>query len=571
MLRLLLVIVVLLPLSPSQSLDQFFKDTWEEMLRDNPETATNAGRHEYDDRWTDWSREGRAERRAHLERRLAALNSMAAGDLTGQNRVTVRLLEYDFRSRLDAQDVETHLLSVGQLFGFHNRIYLTIDRMPAHNARDYQNIIARLQAVPAYVDQSIGVLQESIARGMMQPRIVAERVIEQISTQMNQDADHTLLLAAFRSFPSGISPAEQSQLREQAVDAYNTRFLPAWHKLHDFMQTAYLPHVRPADSISSMPGGAEAYAVLVRRLTTTNMTPAEIHRIGEEEVKRIEAEMQKVAAGTGFTGSLAEFQQRLKDDPQQHFQTKEEMLVYCRNIAKIIEPELPHEFRHIPVLLYGVRPIPADREASTATNAQAPSPDFSTPGWFNLNTYEPDQQVKFDKEALVLHEAVPGHIFQITLAHGLKGLPEIRRFYGNSAFAEGWALYAEGLGSELGVYRDPMSRFGQLASEQFRAVRLVVDTGIHQLGWTREQAIEYFRVHAPQESVSEIDRYISWPAQALSYKMGQLRILKLRREAEQRLGAKFDIRDFHDAVLENGTLPLDLLSEEVEQEYIAAK
>ena len=555
----------------SQSLDQFFKDTWEEALRDNPETATGVGRHEYDDRWTDWSKAGRETRREHLEARLKALNALSMDNVTGQDRVTVRLLQFDFQSRLDAQDIETHLLSVGQLFGFHNRIYLTVDRMPAHSVRDYQNIIGRLGAVPAYVDQNIVILNESIDRGMMQPRIVAERVIEQLTTQMNQSADQTALLAAFRNFPSGISLSEQAELRQQATDAYNAKFLPAWHRLHDFMEVSYLPHVRKADSISSMPGGAEAYAILVRRLTTTRMTPAEIHHIGEQEVERIEAEMQKVAAETGFKGTLAEFQQRLKDDPAQHFQTKEEMLIYCRNIAKIIEPQLPHEFRHIPVLLYGVRAIPADREASTATNAQAPSPDFDTPGWFNLNTYEPEKQVKFDKEALVLHEAVPGHVFQITLAHGLKGLPEIRRFYGNSAFAEGWALYSEGLGEQLGVYRDPMSRFGQLASEQFRAVRLVVDTGIHQMGWTRDQAIEYFRLHAPQESVAEIDRYISWPAQALSYKMGQLRILQLRNEAQQKLGAKFDIRDFHDAVLQNGTLPLDLLREEVEEQYIAAR
>jgi uncharacterized protein (DUF885 family) len=266
---------------------------------------------------------------------------------------------------------------------------------------------------------------------------------------------------------------------------------------------------------------------------------------------------------------VAEFQQKMKNDPQQHFQSREEMLVFCRNIAKIIEPELPNQFRHIPALLYGVRAIPADREASEATNAQAPSPDLSTSGWFNLNTYEPEKQVKYDKESLVLHEAVPGHVFQISLAHALRDLPDIRKFYMNSAYTEGWALYAESLGSQLGVYKDPYSRYGKLASERFRAVRLVVDTGIHELGWTRQQAIDYFAAHAPEESVLEIDRYISMPAQALSYKMGPLRIRQLRTEAEQKLGAKFDVRDFHDMVLRNGTLPLDMLQEEVEREIAA--
>ena len=239
------------------------------------------------------------------------------------------------------------------------------------------------------------------------------------------------------------------------------------------------------------------------------------------------------------------------------------MLVYCRNIAKIIEPKLPNQFHHLPMLLYGVRPIPADREAATATNAQPPSPDFTTPGWFNLNTYQPEKQVKFDKESLVLHEAVPGHIFQITLAQAQQTLPDIRKFYFNSAYVEGWALYSESLGDQLGLYQDPYSRFGELSSERFRAVRLVVDTGIHQLGWTREQALQYFHAHAPEEPPAEIDRYISWPAQALSYKMGQLRIRSLRTSAEKRLGPKFDVRAYNDAVIRDGTLPLDLLSEQI--------
>lgn len=246
------------------------------------------------------------------------------------------------------------------------------------------------------------------------------------------------------------------------------------------------------------------------------------------------------------------------------------MLIYSRNVAKIIEPNLPKLFRRIPILLYGIRPIPPDREAATATNAQAPSPDGSIPGWLNLNTYQPEKQVRYDKQALVLHEAVPGHVFQAAVARSMTGLPDFRRFYSNSAYAEGWALYAESLGSQLGVYMDPYDRFGRLASERFRAVRLVVDTGIHAMGWTREQAISFFQEHAPQESLAEIDRYISWPGQALAYKMGQLEIMKLRKEAQIKLGPKFDIREFHDMILRNGALPLELL-EELGERYIASK
>lgn len=558
----LLLLLATQPAFP-QSIDDFFKQTFEEMLRADPEHATSIGRHEYDDRWTDWSKTAREERRHFFETRLEQLKRFSEADLSPANRLTARLVKYDFQSRVDAWDMEEYLLRVGQLFGFHNRVYLTFDRMPARTVHDYENMIARLTAVPVYVDQSIDLMNEAIAHQVTQSRVVTKAITQQIASQMAQDSEHTALLEGFRKIPANIPVAEQQRLRTASKQAYDQVFLPAWRRLYQYMTTTYAQHVRLADSLSSIPNGKQDYAILVRRLTTTNQTPEQIHELGEREVKRIEGEMLAVARQTGFKGTLAQFQEKIRIDPAQRFHSQEEMLVYCRNIAKIIEPQLPNQFRHIPVLLYGVRPIPADRDAGTATNAQAPSPDFSTPGWFNLNTYQPAQQVKYDKESLVLHEAVPGHIFQITLAHSLQGLPDIRKFYMNSAYAEGWALYAESLGSQLGLYRDPASRYGQLASERFRAVRLVVDTGIHEYGWTREEAVQYFRQHAPEESLAEIDRYISWPAQALSYKMGQLTIRELRTQAEQRLGEKFDIRDFHDAVLSQGTLPLELLKDVV--------
>jgi uncharacterized protein (DUF885 family) len=243
------------------------------------------------------------------------------------------------------------------------------------------------------------------------------------------------------------------------------------------------------------------------------------------------------------------------------------MLVWCRNIAMIVAPELPRLFAHMPAFVFGVRPIPEDREQASATNAEFPKPDGSGPGWMNLNTYQPEKQVRYDKESLTLHEAVPGHILQGAIAQSVAGLPEFRRFYFNSAFGEGWALYSESLGAELGLYRDPYTRFGRLTSERFRAVRLVVDTGLHALGWSREQALAYFAQHAPEETAAEIDRYIAWPGQALAYKIGELKIQELRRQAEKALGPKFDIRAFHDAVLRNGALPLDLLDAQVRSYY----
>ena len=559
-----LCICALAPPVHGQTSADFYKDTFEQMVRNDPEYATFVGRHEYDDRWTDWSKGARDERRRFFEQRLAQLNSAPAGE-PAQDLLTRRVVRYDFESRLEAWELETHLLRVGQLGGFHDEVYDVIDRMPTRNIRDYENIITRLRALPTYVDQNIAILDESIDLGMMQSRTVADLVIQQIEAQLKQDAEHTELLKGFRAFPAAVPQSEQDRLRREAQEAYNQKFLTSWQKLHDYMVSSYLPHVRSSDSISSMKGGRAAYVILIHRLTTTTMSPADIHKLGEQEVARIEAAMMAIIKEAGSQDSIADFQKKLDADPAQHFHSKEEMLANSRNIAKIIEPELPNQFRHIPALLFGVRAIPPDREAASATNAQSSSPDLSTPGWFNLNTYQPEKQVRYDQESLVLHEAIPGHIFQGAVARQLADLPDLRRFYSNSAFGEGWALYAESLGSQLGVYKDPASRFGQLASENFRAVRLVVDTGIHDLGWTRQQAIDYFKLHSPQTSLAEVDRYISWPAQALSYKLGELRIRSLRAKAEQQLGSKFEVRDFNDAVIRNGRLPLDLLTEQIDQ------
>jgi uncharacterized protein (DUF885 family) len=574
--RCVILLVLLVPSfaavqSSADALHKFFTQVFEEKLADDPEFATSIGRHDYDDRWTDWSKAGRDRRREHMTGWLKELDQFPTAGLSDEDQLSVRLLRYELEQDLEAYDLENYLLRVNQVFGLHNRVYITFDRMPAHTVRDYENIIARLNAVPSYVAQNVSLMNEAIERHLSQPAVIVDLVSKQIAAQIAQDESKTALLLAFRHFPSNIPADEQTRLSTEATSAFEKQFLPAWHKLLDYIQGPYGKAARASVGLSSLPGGRDAYAVLVRRYTTTRMTPEEIHKIGENEVRRIESEMQGVVRETGFTGTLEEFEHKLEISPEQHFSSKDEMLIYCRNVAKIIEPELPHQFKHIPLLLYGVRAIPEDREAATPTHAQPPSPDGSTPGWFNLNTYQPEKQSRADKQALVLHEAVPGHIFQVSLARTLKDVPDFRRFYGNSAYLEGWALYAESLGSHLGMYTDPYSHFGELSSERFRAVRLVVDTGIHSQGWTRDQAVAYFRAHSPEESLAEVDRYIAWPGQALAYKMGQLKIRQLRAEAEQRLGPKFDIRDFHDIILREGVLPLELLQQRAEQYINSAK
>jgi uncharacterized protein (DUF885 family) len=556
---------------PAESpLQTFFKQAYEEQLRENPEMATNEGRHEYDDRWTDWSTAGRAERHQHAEARIKRLEHLPLKGISAEDQLSVRLFRYATEQDLAAEDLEMHLVRVGQLFGLHNRVYSTVDRMPLRTVHDYENVIARLKGIPKYVYDNIEILKEGCDRGLTQPLVVVNLVVAQLDKQISQSSAESALLVGFRNFPSNINAADQERLRSEAVRAYEQDFLPAWRQLREFMEGPYRAKARADVGLGSLPNGRALYATMIRRLTTTNLSAEEIHRIGESEVARLESEMRQAAHEAGFDGSLEEFSKKLAASPEQHFKSKDEMLAYCRNIAKIIEPELPNQFKTIPLLMYGVRAIPEDREAATATNAQAASPESGTPGWFNLNTYQPEKQFRFDKEALVLHEAVPGHIFQIGVARSIQNLPEFRRFYGNSAYIEGWALYAESLGSKLGVYKDPLSRYGQLSSERFRAVRLVVDTGMHAMGWTRDQAIAYFKAHAPEASLAEVDRYISWPAQALAYKLGQLEIVRLRREWEGRLGTRFDVREFHDVVLRDGVLPLELLREQVNGHYPAA-
>jgi prolyl oligopeptidase len=491
---------------------------------------------------------------------LNRLRPFVSANLSEQDGVSARLLKYLLEREVDTHMLDVYLLRMSQLFGLHNAVPFVIDMMPHNTVRDYENIIARLNAIPAYVAQNITILNEAISLGLVQPTVVVDRVIAQLRVQV-QDATSTDLLAAFRKWPEKIPEADRQRLSAQAIRTYNDSFIPSWRKLTDFIVTAYAPKARTSVGLSSLRDGKAFYATQVRTMTTTGLTPEQIHEIGKKEVVRLEREMLAIAQKSGFQGSLHEYEKKLAGSPDQHFRSKEEMLVYCRNAAKIIEPELPRLFKRIPRLLYGIRAIPTANEASLASNAQFPATDWSRPGWFNLNTYQPEKQLKSTKEALVLHEAVPGHIFQASIVLEVADLPEFRKDNLFSAYGEGWALYSESLGSELGVYVDPTSRFGRLDHERYRAVRLVVDTGMHALGWSRALASDYFSTHAPTESLAEIDRYIAWPAQALAYKVGQLKILELRRRAEKELGSKFDVRDFHDAVLRNGSLPIEMLEE----------
>ncbi len=545
----------------AQKLHRLFDEYHEDYLRENPEVATALGRTDYDDRWRDWSVPAREVWRRRLASYRARLRKFDPDDLGRQDRISLRLLSSQIESELDGMQYEAWLVRLNQLFGIHTQVFLTLREMPATSEVHYENMLARLRAVPAYVEQNIDALREGLNQGIVQPRLVVVHVIRQLRTQSAPDPDDSPLLAAFRDLPDSISDARRQQLVEGARQAYRDAFQPAWNRFETFLGEEYLPKARTAVAVTALPAGSALYDHFIRYHTSLPLTFQEIHEVGNREVERIDRAMTAIALEAGFPGGASDYEEHLTSDPAYRFRDRERMLAYHRDIAMRVEPGLARFFHTLPRHRFGIRAIPPDREAVSASNYNAPAADGSRPGWFNLKAYRAEQQSRFDKPALVLHETNPGHHFQIATQLELEDLPEFRKIYHSTAYVEGWALYAESMGQALGVYDDPASRFGALESERFRARRLVVDTGLHAMGWTREQAIEY---HGDE---SEIDRYIAWPGQALAYKMGQLRILALKGAAERAYGPAFDIRDFHDAVLQNGALPLDLLEQQV-GEYI---
>jgi len=435
--------------------------------------------------------------------------------------------------------------------------------MPHETVADYEDMLARLEALPAAVEQTLALLQDGMKRGYTPPKITLRDVPKQLADLIPAEPMTSALLQPFTTFPAGFLEAERARLTDRAKSLYTSAVVPAFQKLHAYLTVTYMPACRESIAASALPNGAADYAFRVRIRTTTSLTPQEIHEIGLAEVKRIHAEMEIVVAATGFKGSFHDFTEFLRTDPRFFYDKPEDLVNGYRIIAKRIDPELASLFGKLPRLPYGVTPIPEFKAPSqTTAYYQTGAPKVGRPGWYFVNTYKLDARPKWEMEALSLHESVPGHHLQISLAQELEGVPEFRRHAGYTAFVEGWGLYAESLGEEIGMYKDPYSKFGQLAYEMWRAVRLVVDTGMHTMGWTRQQAIDYFRENTgktDQDVIAEIDRYIVWPGQALAYKIGQMKIRELRTEAESRLGAKFDERKFHDAVLENGALPLNIL------------
>jgi uncharacterized protein (DUF885 family) len=559
--------------APAARLHALFDAEWDREARENPLVASYRGDRRFDDRWPDLSAAAIARRHAADRAVLEQLAAIPVEALDEADRLNHELFGRLYRERLTAHAWGQQYQPLTQRRGVQTA-HEVAELLPFATVRDYEQWIARLERIGPYVDQNIELLREGVRRGLTQPRVIMERVPAQIARQVVTDPAASPFYKPFARMPESIPADEQARLRAAGRTAIEREVVPAFGRLQAFFEREYLPAARATVGVWDTPGGSEWYAARARWFTTTELTPEQIHAIGLREVARIRAEMQRVIERTGFKGSFAEFLTFLRTDPRFHYTDPQELLQAYLVMSKRIDPLLPQYFGRLPRMPYGVRPIPPESAPDTTTAYyQPPSLDGRRAGYYYVNLYKPEERPKYEIPVLSIHEAVPGHHLQIALAQELGEQPMFRRVLEATAFVEGWALYSESLGEEMGLYGDPYDKFGQLTYEMWRAVRLVVDTGLHHKRWTREQAIDYFKANAPKSEldiVNEIDRYISWPGQALAYKIGELRIKELRAQATATLGPKFDIRGFHDVVLGSGAVPLDVLEANVER-WVAAQ
>ena len=569
----LLLAVILLSLAPSLRADPagdfagLLDEVWQWRLATYPTFASELGDKRYNDRWEDLSLDAidrrQAERREFL-RRLYAIDRTA---LDEAGKFDYELFRRDLQNNVDEAGFKGYLMPFDHRGGVQN-LDITTQSLTFTTVKDYDDWLSRLAKLDAYVAQTIDLAERGRKAGYTAPKVLMERIPGQIAAQLVDDARDSPFYAPFESMPDSIPAAQQERLRSAAREAISNKVVPAYRKLSKYFADTYLPACRDSIGLSVLPDGGAWYEFLARRYTTTRMTPDEIHRLGLNEVRRIHDEMQKVIDGLGFDGSFTDFLKFLRSDPRFYYDNPDDLYEAYLATAKRIDPELVKLFGKLPRMPYGVKPIPASIAPDTTTAYYtAPAADGSRAGTYWVNLYKPEVRPKYEIEVLTAHEAVPGHHLQIALQQELGDMPPFRRYLGFTAFVEGWGLYSESLGYDLGLYKDPYSRFGQLTYEMWRAVRLVVDTGIHYKGWTRQQAIDFFEANAAKthaDIVNEIDRYIANPGQALAYKIGQLRIQAIRERAERTLGDRFDIRAFHDALLAGGALPLDILEQRMD-------
>jgi uncharacterized protein (DUF885 family) len=546
---------------------KLFDTTWQEDLADDPLSATQLGDPRFNDKWPDMSLEAIDRRQKKNYTRLQALTKINREKLDKADQLNYDLFQREVKTRIEEYQFKPWMFANRTGDG-PQALAEVAEYAPFATVKDYDNWIARLNTTGVYVDQWILLLTQGTTERLTQPRVVINKVLEQLKGPLTADPEANPFYVPFKKMPAGIPAAEQARLIAAGKAAVQVVAIPAFQRFDKFFRDVYLPASRDTVGIYDIPGGEQYYRNRIKYHTTVdNMDAARIHNLGLEEVKRIRAEMEKTLEGINFLGTLEQFLGFMRTDPRFFYKTPEELMAAYTKTARGIEPQLPKLFGRLPKTPFGIRAIPA-ASAPTTTTAyyQPPSLDGSRPGNYYVNLYRPETRPMWEIEALTAHESVPGHHLQIALAYELTGLPQFRRNAGYTAFVEGWALYSEKLGYDLGLYQDDFSKFGQLNYDMWRAVRLVVDTGMHAFKWNRDQAIYYFKQNTGKSDLditNEIDRYISWPGQALAYKIGQLRIQSLRAEAEKALGDRFDVRAFHDKLLGSGALPLSILETEM--------
>ncbi len=553
--------------TPSETLHALFAEDWETRLRENPLFATTVGDTRYSDRLDPVAPADHA-RRAEQDRAfLARVRAIPRDALAPGERVSYDIFERQKREALEAYGLGLHRIPITNREGFHTYFPQLPDQVPLRSVEDYERYVARLAAFRGWVGEHVELMREGMRTGMVLSRHSLEGIEQTIEPHLVDAPERSLLWAPFTRFPAGVPEAERARLAAAGREAIRGSVVPGYRDFLAFLRDEYVPAARPTIGASGLPNGREVYAQRVRAYTTLERTPDQVHATGLAEVARIRAEMEEVIRRTGFEGSFAEFVHFLRTDPRFYVDTPEALLERTALVLKRMDGELPRLFGRLPRMSYGIRPIP-DYIAPRTTTAyySRPAGDGTRAGFYWVNTYDLPSRPTYEIEALSLHEAVPGHHLQIALQQELEGLPEFRRFGGFTAFVEGWALYAEKLGAEVGFYTDPYSDFGRLTYEMWRATRLVVDTGIHWKGWTRQQAVDFMAENSALTLLNignEVDRYIAWPGQAVAYKTGEMTISALRREAEAALGPRFDVRAFHDVVLGSGAVPLTVLEENV--------
>lgn len=558
------------PNQSDQTLTQLLDTVWEFELESSPFLATNVGDPRGQDRLSDDSLEAIQSRADQRARFLEKLNAIPAGKLSESRQIDRELLRQRLEGQLADFRFQTHLMPINNRGGFHIRFPELPRMMSPRSEVDFANYIARLQDFDRYTNQQIELLRGGIEAGLVQPAIIMRDSLSQVESHIVDDLSESLFLKNIATeSKTNLGPESWSKIHVQIESALDSSVIPAYQRFAEFLQTEYLPACRGPVGASAMPMGREFYLDRIRRFTTIQISPEELHQTGLRENARIRTEMELIKQNVEFKGTLDEFLEHLRTEPRFYAKTAEELMQTTALILKRADGRLPELFGHLPRIPYGLREIPAYvAPQTTAAYYWPPATDGTRGGVYYLNTYNLSSRPLYQLEALSLHEAVPGHHLQLAIQAELQDLHPISRESNNTAFIEGWALYSERLGKEIGFYKDPYQDFGRLSMEAWRASRLVVDTGIHWMGWSRQRAIDYMTANtalSPHNIVAEVDRYIGWPGQALAYKTGELAISRLRQEAEKKLGGNFDVRSFHDRVLEAGSIPLPLLEKRISQ------